>query len=168
MQCQAPFDNATSCRTLSTTLFFFWRLAFRLPAVRRVATPARRALLAQFLRFGTVGFIGFLADTAVVYALRHALGLYGAGFASYIIVASGTWLLNRYWTFRGQGSGSWHRQWLRFLLANLLGFSLNRGAYVLVIASVPLATVYPVMAVFAGALAGMFANFTLSRAVVFR
>jgi putative flippase GtrA len=79
-----------------------------------------------------------------------------------------TWGLNRVWTFRGLGSGPVHRQWMLFLGANLLGFVLNRGTYFLLIAFLPLARAYPVLAVFAGAVAGMFANFALSRRLVFR
>src|SRR4051794_18555781 len=105
------------------------RLASQLPhPAGRLATPARVALLVQFLMFGTVGVIGFVADTATVYGLRHWLGLYGAGGAAYVVAATVTWLLNRMWTFRGQGNGSLHGQWARFLMVNLGGFVLNRGA----------------------------------------
>jgi putative flippase GtrA len=134
----------------------------------RLIDPPRLALLAQFLRFGTVGAFGFLVDTATVYATSGALGLYGAGAVGYLIAASANWMLNRTWTFRGQGSGPAHRQWARFLAANALGFVLNRGAYfTLVTVSVVCAT-YPVLAVFAGSLSGMLVNFTLSRRLVFR
>jgi hypothetical protein len=63
----------------------------------------------QFLRFGVVGAIGFLIDTATVYAVRGSLGLYGAGLAGYVTAATGNWLLNRVWTFRGRGYGPAHR-----------------------------------------------------------
>lgn len=126
------------------------------------------ATLAQFLKFGTVGTLGFLADTAVVYALRGALGLYAAGMVSYLLVATLNWALNRVWTFRGRGSGPAHRQWARFLLANLLGLVLNRGTYAVLVTVVPLCARQPVFAVAAGSLAGMMVNFTLSRRMVFR
>ena len=125
------------------------------------------ALIAQFLRFGTVGAIGFVIDTGTVYALRGSLGLYGAGLVSYLVAASANWALNRAWTFRGQGSGPAHRQWARFMGANLVGFALNRGAYAAMIAFVPLAARQPVFATAAGAVAGMFVNFALSRRLVF-
>ncbi|HBK07080.1 MAG TPA: GtrA family protein [Acetobacteraceae bacterium] len=125
-------------------------------------------LLAQFLRFGMVGVVGFIIDTATVYALRHPLGLYGAGAAAYIVAATGNWLLNRLWTFRGQGNGSAHRQWAMFMLTNLVGFVLNRGTYALLVTFVAAAADQPVIATAAGAVAGMFVNFSLSRRVVFR
>ena len=72
------------------------RLATQLPPpVRQFATPARIGMLVQFLMFGTVGMVGFLVDTATVYALRRSLGLYGAGMAAYVVAATVTWMLNR-------------------------------------------------------------------------
>ena len=122
----------------------------------------------QFLRFGVVGTVGVVIDTATVYATRGALGLYGAGLAGYVTAATGNWLLNRIWTFRGQGSGPAHRQWAMFMLANLGGFVLNRGTYALLVTFVAEAANQPVIAVAAGAIAGLLVNFTLSRRLVFR
>jgi putative flippase GtrA len=145
------------------------RLATQLPPpARHFATPARIATLVQFLMFGTVGVVGFLFDTATVYSLRRSLGLYGAGAVAYLVAATVTWLLNRVWTFRGLGDGPVHQQWARFLGVNLGGFVLNRGAYALLVTFVALCAEQPVYAVAAGALVGMFLNFSLSRAIVFR
>jgi len=145
------------------------RLATQLPSpARQLATPARVATLVQFLKFGTVGTVGFLVDTASVYALRHSLGLYGAGMAAYVVAATVTWLFNRVWTFRGLGSGPVHHQWARFLVVNLGGLVLNRGTYALLVTFVPLCAEQPVFATAAGAVAGMFVNFSLNRTVVFR
>ena len=138
------------------------------PSLQRAATAQRLALLRQFLRFGTVGLAGFVIDTACVYALRHPLGLYGAGAAAYLVAASGNWLLNRLWTFRGQGNGPAHRQWAMFMVTNLIGFVLNRGAYALLVTFMAAAAQQPVIATAAGAVAGMFVNFSLSRRLVFR
>ena len=144
------------------------RLATSLPDPVRGLATARVKTLVQFMMFGTVGFIGFLTDTAFVYGFRARLGLYGAGLVAYVVAASVTWILNRLWTFRGLGAGPMHRQWAKFLAANLLGFTLNRGTYALLITFVPLCAEEPVLAGFAGAVAGMFVNFGLSKKVVFR
>jgi putative flippase GtrA len=136
--------------------------------VSKIGQALDPATAVQFMKFGTVGTLGFLADTAVVYALRGALGLYVAGMISYVLVASGNWALNRVWTFRGQGSGPAHRQWAKFIVANSLGLVLNRGTYAVLIATVPLCVKAPVLAVAAGSVAGMIVNFTLSRRMVFR
>ena len=136
--------------------------------LRHSVSHTQRLIIAQFLRFGTVGGIGFLVDTGTVYGLRHILGLYGAGLIAYVVAATGNWALNRIWTFRGRGSGPAYRQWAMFMVTNLAGFVLNRGAYVLLITFVAAATRQPVIATAAGSIAGMFANFSLSRRLVFR
>ena len=136
--------------------------------LRRLLPPERWTMATQFLRFGVVGTVGVVIDTATVYATRGALGLYGAGIAGYVTAATGNWLLNRIWTFRGQGSGPAHRQWAMFMLANLGGFVLNRGTYALLVTFMAEAANQPVIAVAAGAIAGLLVNFTLSRRLVFR
>jgi putative flippase GtrA len=133
--------------------------------LRRALTSAQRRIVAQFLRFGVVGAIGFVIDTATVYAVRHALGLYGAGLAGYVVAATANWLFNRLWTFRGEGSGSAHRQWALFMVANLGGFVLNRGTYALLVTFAAAAARQPVIAIAAGAVAGLLVNFVLSRRV---
>jgi putative flippase GtrA len=136
--------------------------------LRTRITPARLAVARQFLRFGAVGGLGFVIDTATVYGLRSSLGLYGAGVAGYVTAATCNWALNRIWTFRGRGSGPAHRQWALFMAANLIGFVLNRGTYAALVTFVPVAAAQPVIAIAAGVAAGLFANFNMSRKVVFR
>jgi len=146
------------------------QLAGWLPSpLRGAATEARIRLLVQFLMFGGVGLIGFVIDTATVYALWHWVGLYIAGIAAYFTAATGTWFFNRLWTFRGQtGSDPWYVQWARFLAANFGGFVVNRGLYAIMVTFVAIAARAPVIAVFAGGLAGMMLNFNLTRKMVFR
>jgi putative flippase GtrA len=136
--------------------------------LRRSVSIAQRRVIAQFLRFGIVGTLGFVIDTITVYSLRGSLGLYGAGVAGFVTAASGNWVFNRLWTFRGLGSGPAHRQWAKFMVANLVGFVLNRGTYALLVTFVAAAARQPVIAIAAGAIAGLFVNFVLSRRVVFR
>jgi len=137
--------------------------------VRRRVPPSSVALLAQFLQFGVVGVIGFVTDTAVVYAMREPTGLYVAGAVAYTVAVTVTWWANRIWTFRGIANiGPMRRQWVRYAIANLPGLLLNLGTYFALVAGSPFCAAYPVIAVAAGAVAGMFANFTLSRSLVFR
>jgi putative flippase GtrA len=127
-------------------------------------------LAREFLRFGTVGVLGFLVDTAVLYGmLALGAGLYGGRAISYVAAATTTWALNRVWTFRHRGGGQQvHQQWALFLAVNLVGFTLNYGTYALLVAFVPVVAATPVLGVAAGAVAGMFSNFFFSRQVVFR
>jgi putative flippase GtrA len=136
--------------------------------LRRSISTAQRRVIAQFLRFGVVGTLGFVIDTITVYSLRDSCGLYVAGVAGFVTAASGNWVFNRLWTFRGLGSGPAHRQWAKFMLANLAGFVLNRGTYALLVTFVDVAARQPIIAIAAGAIAGLFVNFILSRRMVFR
>jgi putative flippase GtrA len=127
---------------------------------------ARTAI--QFLRFGVVGTIGFIVDTGVLYlGLALGLGLYSGRALSYVVAASANWALNRAWTFRGQGDAPALRQWVAFLVVNLVGFACNYGTYAALVAGVPLVAEHPVLGVAAGSLAGMVGNFLLSRRFVF-
>lgn len=128
-----------------------------------------RALAAEFIRFGLVGALGYLADTAVVYALKGLIGPGPAGMPSFLVAATLTWALNRAWTWKGRGgNGSRLRQWAHFLAVNSPGLVLNRGIYEILVFTVPLCAAYPFLATGAGTLAGMFVNFGLSRRLIFR
>jgi putative flippase GtrA len=131
----------------------------------RLQTLRRMAPL--FLRFGSVGLAGFIVDTAVVYGTKRWLGLYGAGALSYIVAASCNWMLNRHWTFAHRPRKPMAQQWLLFLTTSLPGLVFNRGAYALLIATVPLCARHPILAIVAGSAAGMTANFIMAHRVVF-
>lgn len=133
-----------------------------------VMTGERRLLVQQFARFGTVGFAGAVVDVATVYATMATLGLYVSGLLAYLAAVTTTWALNRAWTFAGRGGGGLARQWLLFVAANGVGFVLNRGTFFALVTWLPFCARYPVVAILGGVGAGMFANFNLSRSVVFR
>lgn len=127
-------------------------------------------VITQFLKFGIVGGVGFLVDVG---ALKLCMSVFGMGpydgrVISFLAAVSITWLCNRHFTFRGQGTGSAHAQWLRFLVVCAGGFVFNYGAYAALIATQPLVAEHPVIGVAAGSVAGMFFNFFMSKRVVFR
>lgn len=124
---------------------------------------------AELVRFGLVGTLGFLVDTAILYA---AIGLLGAGpltgrLLSYLVAASLTWAMNRRFTFRSRRAQAGGRQWAKFVLLNALGGAVNYATYALLVASSPIVASAPVLGVAAGSLAGLGVNFTLSRRFVF-
>ena len=129
-----------------------------------------RALIEQFLRFGVVGTVGFVVDSAVLLGMMAlGLGPYGGRVVSYLVAASTTFALNRAWTFRSaRRDAPVAAQWGRFVLLNLAGFAANYGTYAALVAGVPLVAANPVLGVAAGSLAGMFINFGLSRRFVFQ
>ncbi len=134
---------------------------------RLVTAAARSGVREDFIRFGIVGTLGFCWDTSTVYALRSFAGLYAAGTAGFFIAASANWLLNRVWTFRHQAHGPAHRQWAKFMLANALGFVINRGIFFTLITISPLCHAEPVIPIIAGSFAGLFFNYCLSKMFVF-
>ena len=138
------------------------------PFLARLLSPTRAALLREFMWFCTVGLLGFTLDNACVYGLRATIGLYWAGVIAYVTAATANWAANRAWTYRHRQHGAIARQWALFLAVNLVGFTLNRGVYFLLVTFSALAADQPVIAIFAGTLAGMFLNFYFSRSLVFR
>ena len=119
----------------------------------------------RFLRFGVVGLSGFGLDTATVYGLRDLLGLYGAGAVAYLVAATSNWALNRIWTFADAAAAPAARQWGLYVLANTLGFVINRGIYAWCVWRIPITATYPVLALIAGTAAGMALNFALARRI---
>lgn len=129
--------------------------------------PSRTS--AQFLRFTIVGAVGFLVDSTVLYAVMYGFGTgpYLGRVASFLAAASATWLLNRRYTFPDAGRTPAHRQWTVFVAFMCLGGLLNYAAYALVIMLAPVHAATPLLAVAAGAVAGLAVNFTTSRLFVF-
>ncbi len=129
-----------------------------------------RDLIVQFLKFGIVGFAGFVVDAGVLKfcMVEFDMGPYSGRVISFLAAATTTWICNRLFTFRGQGAGPMHKQWAKFLLVSIGGFTLNYGTYAALIATQALVREYPVLGVAAGSVAGMFFNFFASRRLVFR
>ncbi|MDI2090577.1 GtrA family protein [Commensalibacter oyaizuii] len=127
-----------------------------------------RALLVQFIKFGMVGSSGLLIDTLTVYMLRPYIGLTFATIAGYFIAASSNWIVNRLWTFHTvKADHSLLSQWLRFIATNSMGFCLNRGTVFLLFFLSNTCRQHIYIALIAGAIMGMLANFNLSRKLVY-
>ncbi len=128
---------------------------------------ARTGLSADFIRFGVVGTLGFCWDTATVYATKNHFGLYVAGTLGFFVAATVNWAFNRWWTFRHRAHIAAHVQWLKFLLANAIGFIFNRGTFFALVAASALCRAEPVLAIVAGSAAGLVFNYFLSKKLVF-
>jgi putative flippase GtrA len=132
----------------------------------------------QFLSFGLVGLVGYVVDVVVLrLGLLAGLGLYSARVPSFVAAASTTWWLNRRFTFRASAAGphgaearpqAAGRQWAVFVVAMLPGMALNYGTYAVLVTQVAVCARWPELAVFAGALAGMGANFVVSKYYIFK
>jgi putative flippase GtrA len=123
----------------------------------------------KFLLFGLAGGVGFVADILVLYALRGVVGNYGARAVSFVCAVLVTWLINRSFTFAQQRSGVplW-REFLQYLSTMIVGGAVNYAVYVALVALLPVIADHPVIGVAAGALVGMFVNFTFAEKMVFR
>jgi putative flippase GtrA len=132
-----------------------------------VALLARFGIRAEFIRFGIVGLLGFCWDTATVYALKGIIGLYVAGVCGFLVAAAANWAVNRIWTFRHLDHIAAHQQLMRYVAANFIGFIFNRGTFFILISISPLCRSQPVLAIMAGAAAGLCFNYFLSKKYVF-
>lgn len=125
--------------------------------------------LKELLFFGLAGTAGFLIDSAVLYTLKSALGLYTARFISFLCAVVGTWLINRNLTFQHYSSQlSLSQEFLRYLPMMLLGGIFNYLVYALSVYNLPTAKEYPVLAVALGSLAGMIVNYLQMKLVLFK
>ena len=124
----------------------------------------------RFLKFSGIGVVAFLIDVVVFQAVLSlsSASLYAARAVSFVVATSAAWWLNRTFTFRDAENARPDLQWARFFAANLVGGSVNYITFVLMLAIVPLAAVYPLLALAAGSLCGVAFNFTAYRRYVFR
>ena len=125
--------------------------------------------MSQFIRFGIVGAIGFVVDSAVLYALLWcSFGYFEGRIISFLCAAYTTWRINRRFTFEPHASRSAFKEWGSYMVAVSLGGSMNLLAYRLVMSSFPHSVILPLLAVGAGSLAGMIVNFVGAKLWVFR
>lgn len=134
----------------------------------KVAAGARgRGRRAQFVRFCAVGTVGFGVNGALVSALTPFAGPLWAQALGFPAAATTTWWLNRRYTFDCSGR-SRRSEWLRYVGANLLGWSVNNATFAALVLASATARRTPILAVAAASLAAMGFNFVASRRLVFR
>lgn len=135
----------------------------------RQLTAASRVLAIQIFKFGIIGVLGFVVDVVFFHIGLSLLdlGKFWSPLFSFPFAVTSTWLGNRYYTFRGRYKGSAGAQWMRFVLACSIGLVINRGAYYVLIYSIPLIYNQPTLGLVGGTVAAMFFNFVVSRKLVF-
>lgn len=123
----------------------------------------------QFVRFALAGAVGFVVDVAVLYlALSLGSGYYLGRLISFLSAAFVTWQINRRHAFAAHAGGRRFREWLRYLLAMSGGGILNYLVYGAVVALAVHGPLLPALAVAAGSVAGLAANFFTAKYWVFR
>jgi putative flippase GtrA len=139
-----------------------------------VFTGLTRALArSRFLRFAVIGSCGFVVDEGVLALMHSVAGLdpFSARIFSILTAMTFTWWGNRNLTFREHAAAGMRgiaTEWLRFMMANIVGAVVNYATYAALVrfAPAPLNNAY--LAAAGGVAVGLIFNFTLSKKFVFR
>jgi len=85
-------------------------------------------LLWKFLKFGVVGFSGVFVDFGITWVCRDLIEMnqYLANSTGFLFAVISNYFLNRFWTFNSQDP-SMVKQFSKFLIASLIGLSINNG-----------------------------------------
>ena len=103
----------------------------------------------QFIGFVIVGAAAFVVHAAIVEAIAKIWGPIWAQVITFPIAVTMTWWLNRRFTF-GASKHSMTQEWLRYILANLVGWAVSNAAYFALILHSPFIYQRPAIAVAAG------------------
>lgn len=123
----------------------------------------------QFAFFCVSGGLAFLIDAGLTQAWVSFAGLdpWSARALSFPVAVTATWLFNRSITFRIAVGSGLLGEWLRYVGTQLLGLSLNLGVYAVLVGLSSTAARWPALAVAAGSIVGLFANFFGAKHVAF-
>lgn len=129
----------------------------------------RSELIAQMLRFGAVGGVGFVVDGGLLWLL---IGLdfnpFLARALSFPVAVIVTWALNRNWTFRATRDASRKGQFRRYFGVQIMGSLTNYLVYSAVIGVFGTSSL-TIFAGFAlGSFVGSLLNFIGARHLAFR
>jgi putative flippase GtrA len=126
--------------------------------------------LAEVLRFGIVGGIGFLVDAGVLMLLTGPFGWppLPSRIASFPPALTATWILNRLWTFRNTGGKrAAGPQYAIYAGIQLTGMAINFIVYAALVSFGGLFVAQPVLALAAGSIVAMGFNYLVSRRFAF-
>lgn len=123
----------------------------------------------QFRRFVSVGGLGFLLDLGVFQGLVW-LGLepIPARLVSASMAITLTWILNRHLVFYTSSQIGRGAEYVRYVVVQGVGLSINLGVFLLLISSSELAGRVPVLALIGGAAAAIVFNYLGARWWAFR
>jgi dolichol-phosphate mannosyltransferase len=135
--------------------------------LRRLYT-ARFGTIGEFVSFGFVGASGFVVDLFFYFFFQFVGAPHEIARAmSFWPAVSWNWRLNRISTFGERKRRPKTKQWIEFVLASLLGFSLNWGVYVTLTGQVPFFDQYRVLALICGIGVASVLNFVISTLYVY-
>lgn len=139
-----------------------------------IIARAERALSgepAKAIRFGAVGFVGFLIDAGLVWLIldQDWTGPLIARVVSYTVAVSLTFSLHRAWTFqRDCDDGRDDKgRFARYLAGQTIAMAFNYAIYAALVLGLPNGPLTAVGAVAAGSAAAMIVNYAAARLWVF-
>lgn len=119
--------------------------------------------------FGFAGTLGFLADSGALYLVKDYLGLYSARLVSFFFAVIITWLVNRNLTFRSKPSNlSIFQEFIKYLGMMSIGGLINYSTYAFLIFKFEIINIYPIIAVAAGSITGMAANYAQMKYLLYK
>ncbi len=123
----------------------------------------------QFALFCFSGGLAFLIDAGLTQAWVSFAGLdpWTARALSFPVAVTATWLFNRSITFRVAAGAGLVGEWMRYVGTQLFGLLLNLGVYAVLVGVSATAARWPFLAVAAGSVAGLFANYFGAKHVAF-
>ncbi len=123
---------------------------------------------AEFIHFGAVGASGFVIDVSCYYLLQwFGVPHQVARGISFWPAVSWNWAINRRMTFGERERRPRGKQWAEFVIASLIGFSLNWGIYVFLTTYIEFFDQWRLIAFVLGIGVASISNFTLSTFFVF-
>jgi len=122
----------------------------------------------QLILFSIVGGVGFIADSAMLYAIKNHLGLYFSRLISFSFAVLITWYLNRTITFNKHKDDNIFSNFAKYYMAMLVGGTVNILSYYLTIRVIPIAYAHPIIAIAIGSIAGLLFNYLLSKRYIFK
>ena len=126
-----------------------------------------RLIRRRLIRFGLVGVVGYIVDSAVLLTvIGVGANLYAGRVVSFLFAVTATWYFNRVFTFRDR-SPRLFQQWASFASVNTFGGLVNYGTFALLVWKSPFFHSMVVLAVAISSLAGMIFNYFFSKTMVF-
>jgi putative flippase GtrA len=129
------------------------------------------ALPRQFASFALVGAVGFAIDASLFLLLTAAYTHwhpYAARAVSAACSITATWALNRRLTFSAQRSARATREYVRYVITQVVGLTVNLGVFAAGVALVPLLRRYPIGALILGASLALIVNFVTAKHIAFK
>lgn len=132
-------------------------------------TGVRPSSFTLCIRFGLVGGIGFVTESAILSLLvgREIAGPYAARCLSFPVAVTLTWALNRRITFAQRPIGGDARRYSLYVLGQAGSALVNLFVYATLMLLEPRLEEFPVLALAGGAAVGLICNFLWTNKIVF-